>query len=305
MADTVLQASEVELLRQAADHARQEEEARRAYAVAQAQVATATIHVQTVGVLNIKVLVPVVLDIVSLNYSKWRDLFLTTLGRYDLFDYVLPNVEVDANDVHWHRMDCTVRSRLYGTISTELLKVVMTPTSTTRSISTALEDQFIGNKETHALHLDAQFCTFVQGDLLILDYCRKLKGMADALGDLSEPVQDRMLIMSVLCGLNEKFAYMAALLKRQKPFPSFIDVRSDLLLEELTMASKLGSSSTVLIATAPSAPCAPATSSSGAMQGSGAGHGGPTPPPGNSNQVYSNNSGASNGISAPCINGHN
>ncbi|XP_062227390.1 uncharacterized protein LOC133925492 [Phragmites australis] len=248
----MLHAAEAKSLCQVAEHACQEEEVSRTYVVAQAQAMTAGIHTQAIGVLNIKVLVTIILDLVSLNYSKWRNLFLNTLGRYDLSDHVLTDVEVDADDVHWHRIDYTVRSWLYDTISTELLKVVMTPVSTACTIWIGLEDQLIGNKETRALHLDTQFHTFVQGDLSISYYCHKLKGMADALGDLDELVQDRTLVLSVLRGLNDKFANMVALLKCRKPFPSFINVCSDLLLEKLTMASKLGPSSTVLIATVPS-----------------------------------------------------
>jgi hypothetical protein len=77
----------------------------------------------------------------------------------------------------------------------------------------------------------------VQGDLPVADYCRKLKSMADSLGDLGEPVPDRTLILSVLHGLNEKFRYMGAILKRQKSFPSFSEVKNDLLVEEISMAT--------------------------------------------------------------------
>lgn len=114
--------------------------------------------------------------------------------------------------------------------------------ATARSVWLGLEQQFLGNKETRALYLDAKFRNFIQGDLSITDYCRQLKGLADALGDLGEPVPDRTLVLNVLRGLNDKFSYMTALLKRQKPFPSFLEVRSDLLLEELTMANKSSAS---------------------------------------------------------------
>lgn len=82
----------------------------------------------------------------------------------------------------------------------------------------------------------------------VSDYCRKMKSMADALGNLGETVHDRTLVLSILRALNDKFSHMAALIKRQKPFPSFIEVRSDLFLEEITMKSKPGSSSTAFLA---------------------------------------------------------
>jgi hypothetical protein len=35
-----------------------------------------------------------------------------------------------------------------------------------------------------------------------------MKGMADALADLGEPIQDRTLVLNVLHGLNERFQVM-------------------------------------------------------------------------------------------------
>jgi hypothetical protein len=105
--------------------------------------------------------------------------------------------------------------------------------------------------------LDAEFHNFVQGDLSISEYCRCLKGMADAFGDLGEVVLDRSLMLIMLCSLNGHFSHMAALLKQQCPFLTFIDVRNDLQLEEIELASKPGSSATAIVAYTASAGCAP------------------------------------------------
>jgi hypothetical protein len=48
----------------------------------------------------------------------------------------------------------------------------------------ALEGQFLGNAEYRALQLDATFRTFVQGDLSVGEYCRRMKSMTDAIHDL-------------------------------------------------------------------------------------------------------------------------
>jgi hypothetical protein len=133
----------------------------------------------------------------------------------------------------------------------------MTPGASARHVWLAIEDQFVGNKETRALILDAEFRNFVQGDLSVSDYCRKLKSMADFLGDLGEHVPDRTLVLSVLRGLNEKFVYMGAILKRQKPFPSFTEVKNDLLVEEISMA-RPSAPSQALVATAPRSSAGPA-----------------------------------------------
>ena len=162
---------------------------------------------------SIKTFVPIVLDVNSANYSKWSNLILNTLGKYALDHHVLFNDGDPANE-GWMRHDFTVKSWLYGMISPDLYELVMNRESTTRSVWLGLEQQFLGNKETRALYLDTAFHNFVQGDLSISDYCRKLKGMAGSLSDLGEPVHDHTLVLNVLRGLNDKFAYMVLHLKR-------------------------------------------------------------------------------------------
>ena len=209
---------------------------------------------QAVAVLNIKSLVLILLDNLSPNYNRWKVLFLNTLGKYELSDHVLADATpADADDPHWRRMDCTVRSWLYGTVSPELIEVATTPDPSARSLWLGLQEQFIGNKETRAMILDAEFRHFIQGDLSVSDYCRRLKTMADSLGDLGEAVPDRALVLTVLRGLNGRLSHMASLLKRQRPFPTFAEVRNDLQLEEIELMSKPGSSSTALVAVATTA----------------------------------------------------
>jgi hypothetical protein len=188
----------------------------RAYITTQANVTVATLHAQVVSILNIKSMIPVYLDNLSPHYNRWKTLFLNTLGKYELSDHVLTDIHpVVAADPHWRQMDCTVRSWLYGTIAPELIKI-------------ARRAQFVGNHETRALIVDVEFRNFVLGDLSISNYCRRLKGMVDALGDLREVVLDHSLILTTLRGLNGRFSRMAALVKRQCPFPIFAQVRNDL-----------------------------------------------------------------------------
>jgi hypothetical protein len=186
-----------------------------AYVAAQAQATVAALHAQAVVVLNIKDLVPVILDNLLPHYNQWKTLFLNTLGMYQLSDHVLDDIPPEvAADPHWRCMDCTIRSWLYGTVASDLIEFASTVLPTTHSIWRGLEDQFIRNKKTRALILDVEFRTFVQGDLTISDCCRRLKGMVDALGDLGEAIFDRTLMLAALHGLNSKFSHMASLLKR-------------------------------------------------------------------------------------------
>ena len=198
--------------------------------------AIAHLHSQAAAVQNIKNLIPIVLDLQSSNYSKWRGYVLLVLGRFALKDHVLNDVS-RLYDPAWARMDCVVVSWIFNTISPDLLDVVHEHDGiTARAAWLGIEQQFLNNRESRAMLLDAEFRTLCQGALSIDNYCRKMKTMADALADLGEPVLDRTLVLNVLRGLNDRFQFMSQLVTRQKPFPSFADVRADLRLAELNMA---------------------------------------------------------------------
>jgi hypothetical protein len=82
-------------------------------------------------------------------------------------------------------------------------------------------NHFLGNRETHVLHFDATFWSFVQGDLSVNDYCRKMKGFTDSLTDLGVDVIDHVLMVNVLRWLNKNFEHLRAIFTHAMPFPSF------------------------------------------------------------------------------------
>jgi hypothetical protein len=96
-----------------------------------------------------------------------------------------------------------------------------------------LEAQFLSNRESLVLQLDARFCVFKQGDLSVSDYCRRMKGMANDLCALGEKVIDCHFVLNLLHGLNKMFDHMKIFIKRPQPFPSFHTICNDLELEEI------------------------------------------------------------------------
>ena len=98
----------------------------------------------------------------------------------------------------WTHMDCVVKSWIADTISSDLAEMVIDRDATARTMWRALDDQFLGNQDTLALHLNIQFRNFVQGDLSIVDYYRCLKGTAQQLTDLGEPISDRTLTLNLI-----------------------------------------------------------------------------------------------------------
>jgi hypothetical protein len=82
-------------------------------------------------------------------------------------------------------------------------------------------------------HLDAAFRTFVQDDLSVNEYCHEFKAMTSDLADLSTLVEDRILVLNILLGLNQCFEHVDSIIRCYSPFPNFLKVQDNLLLEEV------------------------------------------------------------------------
>jgi hypothetical protein len=145
-------------------------------------------------------------------------------------------------------MDCVVKSWIAGTISADLAETAIDRNATARTVWRTLEDQLHGNWEACVLQLDVKFRNFVQGDLLVTNYSRELKGMATTLRDLGEDVTDRTLTLNLIRGLNERFRDVDRLLRRDSPFPQFKDTVKELLLVEMTSAPPSSTPPTALLA---------------------------------------------------------
>jgi hypothetical protein len=59
-----------------------------------------------------------------------------------------------------------------------------------------------------ALHLDATFRNFIQGNLSMSDYCRKMKSMTNPLADLGCAVSVYNLILNVIRRLNKRYDHL-------------------------------------------------------------------------------------------------
>jgi hypothetical protein len=134
-------------------------------------------------------------------------------------------------------MDMLVKSWIFGTISPELQDVTHQRGLTARVAWLAMENRFIGNQETHALHIEATFWNFVQGNLNVNNYCLKMKGFADSLIDLGVDVPDRVLVLNVLRGLSKNFDHFRAIFTHTTSFPSFQKVHDDMCLEEIQLGA--------------------------------------------------------------------
>jgi hypothetical protein len=178
------------------------------------------------------------------------------LRRYALANHVLDDIVAPPSPA-WSLMDTVVLSWLHGAITVELQDIIRDQAHTGRQARLALEEQFLGNRDTRALHLDAQFHQFSHGDLSVEEYRRQMKGMVDSLRDLGEPVADRTLVLNLLRGLSPRYGHLKALIKRTVPFPTFHTVRNEHLLEEFTMTFEAPTPAPALYSTTPGTQASP------------------------------------------------
>jgi hypothetical protein len=113
----------------------------------------------------------------------------------------------------WVRLDSIMLTWIMGMISVDFHSLLRN-LPRAWDVWLAIEGQFLGNAEARALRLDVAFRTFVQGDLSVSEYCRKMKTMEDSLGDLGWPVEDHMLVLNVLHGLSDRYTHLRSLIMR-------------------------------------------------------------------------------------------
>jgi hypothetical protein len=261
----------------------------------------AGLHLQAAAGLNVRQLVNIVLDS-STNYVSWHDLMEQALQRYALIKHVTD--DTTSNDPGWIRMDNVVLNWISNSISADLHQVVQERGCTTRHLWLAIENQFLDNREQRTLHLDVAFRIFVQGDLSVSEYCRKFKTMADGLADLGSPVKDRILILNILRGLNQRFEHVGSTIRCYSPFPTFLKVQDDLLLEEIHMDSTDPSAAPMALYTNAAPPAARPPSSTPSRPPSGGNSGNSDHQNKNNNKIRNgghgggnNGSGGRNGFS--------
>jgi hypothetical protein len=107
--------------------------------------------------------------------KKWRMLISVLLGKYELSDHVAFETPAADHTAEWNREDFIVRSWLYGSISDEILDIIMAENQSAFDAYMLIRNLFLDNQMTRAVHLEAEFRALVQGDLSITAYCRNQK----------------------------------------------------------------------------------------------------------------------------------
>jgi hypothetical protein len=94
--------------------------------------------------------------------------------------------------------------------------------------------------------LSKQFQNTVQGDMSVVAYCWKLKGIVDQLADVDAPITEKKLTMHLTNDLDDQLKIQQEFLELVKPFPCFMEAQSRLQLAEEKIKAKAEASPQIL-----------------------------------------------------------
>jgi hypothetical protein len=172
--------------------------------------------------INVKNHIPFVLELDPPNYSTWRELFLTLVGKFGASCHIDGTLAPEELDATWLAIDCSVHSLIYSSSSPRVLHLIMQNGASAHAVWTKAANLFLDNKASRAMTLEAKFRALTQGDLPVFKYAQRLKDLADGLADLDQPVGDTTLLLPFLRGVNEPLRSMASILKTKDPLPTFL-----------------------------------------------------------------------------------
>ncbi|VFQ81268.1 unnamed protein product [Cuscuta campestris] len=201
------------------------------------------------SVSNVKLHVPIQLSFSQPNYKKWSRLFLLLARRFNLQGYLNGSIAlVSDDDDEWFQLDAILQGWILSTITDEVSDLVLSSISTAAALWTVIHALFHDNKHARAMQLEHQFRTTVKGSTPMATYCQELRNIADWLDDVDAPVSEHQLVLQMLRGLPDDLHAQTSFLQFQDPMPSFLQVRSALLLLDRQRTPLGGTSSTALLA---------------------------------------------------------
>ncbi|KAJ9541408.1 hypothetical protein OSB04_027914 [Centaurea solstitialis] len=200
---------------------------------------------------NIKNMVPIILEAETSHYTTWTTLFEVHYRAYQVYDHLEPRVptpaptsassEVDAGNTAntaeaealWSRPDAIVLQWIYGTISTDLLNIILAPGQNAYQAWTAVSNHFNDNKSARQVQLQQQFSNIhLETFPSMSAYCQQVKHLPDQLNNVGAPVDNQRLVTQLLSGLTDQYESISTILQHREPLPDFSECRSRLTMEE-------------------------------------------------------------------------
>ncbi|CAH9080062.1 unnamed protein product [Cuscuta epithymum] len=174
------------------------------------------------GIANVGQIVTIKLKAVE-DYLTWRtqfESFLVSQGLFGIVDgsiQVPPMYTMDFNNhhivntdyYHWLRIDQTIHSWLFATLSRDVLTDVHDIKHSSR-IWERLQSRFMSASLPRAMELKRLLSNTKKKENQSMEhYLRDIKNLADALATINSPVTDRELLQYTLSGLGPDYKFIS------------------------------------------------------------------------------------------------
>lgn len=108
---------------------------------------------------NIEHIIPITLDMETVQYSTWAKLFKVHARSNRVLNHIIPSSAAKVPTTNeekdeWSTIDATVLKWIYGTISGDLLNTILEPASNAQAAWERLRDIFQDNKSSRAVTLE-------------------------------------------------------------------------------------------------------------------------------------------------------
>ncbi|XP_074266194.1 uncharacterized protein LOC141588661 [Silene latifolia] len=189
--------------------------------------------------------IPVKLDMDNDQYPLWVALFTNHAKSNRVLHHIIaPKVAPTPPSTNdelemWETLDATVLQWIYSTVTTELLEIIVEPSSTAMEAWTRLADLFQDNQNSRAVTLEQEFSHIDMADFSsVSTYCQRLKSLADQLKNVGSPVSQNRLVLQLVSSLSPAYHHVGTIIRQANPLPNFFKARSMLALEEAGLAKK-------------------------------------------------------------------
>ncbi|GKV41699.1 hypothetical protein SLEP1_g49197 [Rubroshorea leprosula] len=200
---------------------------------------------------NIKNFVPETLN--HDNFVIWCELMIPVFkskgvyGHIDGFDPCpMPGSREFAD---WTQIDYQILSWIQATISSEVLQMIIQPgrSLNAKQAWDAIHLAYQNQLDAQNLFLQQEFSSIrKQPGQTMMAYLQYVKGIADKLYGIGSPKTDRDLVFQTLAGLDSAYSVAKRTIPQRVPFPSFLEMRALLLIEEASVQREQAAAASLL-----------------------------------------------------------
>ncbi|CAJ2672156.1 unnamed protein product [Trifolium pratense] len=199
---------------------------------------------------NITNFIKITLSMEKGTYNTWSELFKIHARVFQVIDHIIPSTEPSAipslktiDPSLWRRLDAVVLQWIYGTISEDLLNIIIEQDSTAETAWNRLFEIFYDNKNSRALYLEQEFSrTRMEQFSDASSYCQHLKSLFDQMANVGTSISKERLVLQLISGLTDAYAAVGSQIRHAAILPDFYKARSMIILEETALQKKVSNS---------------------------------------------------------------